>query len=186
MRINNKKAAMEMSIGTIVTIVLLMSVMVLGLVLITNIFSTSENSVSSINDQVTTQINNIFNTDENARIAVAPSNNQVTLKQGSTNKGFAFAVNNKYTESSKFIYTIAVDTLYDLSQKCGSLTIREANSWVLNTKGTLETPSSSISTKELVLLEVPATAPKCTIPYTITVNKDGELYESTKVWVTIE
>jgi hypothetical protein len=33
---------------TIVTIVLLMSVMVLGLVLITNIFSTSENSVSSI------------------------------------------------------------------------------------------------------------------------------------------
>ena len=37
----NKKAAMEMSVGTIVTIVLLMSVLVLGIFMIQKIFSGS-------------------------------------------------------------------------------------------------------------------------------------------------
>ena len=54
--IENKKAAMEMSVGTIVTIVLLMSVLVLGLVLITNIFSGATSSVKTIDDKVKSEI----------------------------------------------------------------------------------------------------------------------------------
>ena len=41
-KMRDKKAAMEMSVGTIVTIVLLMTVLILGLVLVRTIFSRSE------------------------------------------------------------------------------------------------------------------------------------------------
>ena len=48
----NKHAAMEMSVGTIVTIVLLMAVLVLGLVLVRTIFKNSTESIDSIDEQV--------------------------------------------------------------------------------------------------------------------------------------
>ena len=69
MKIQNKKAAMEMSVGTIVTIVLLMSVLVLGLVLIRNIFTGATDSVNDLGDKVRGEINNLF-ADEGDNVVV--------------------------------------------------------------------------------------------------------------------
>ena len=45
---NHKRAAMEMSVGTIVTIVLLMTVLIMGLVLTRTIFKSSVENINGI------------------------------------------------------------------------------------------------------------------------------------------
>lgn len=187
--LQNKKAAMEMSVGTIVTIVLLMSVLVLGLVLITNIFSGATSSVKTIDDKVKSEINNIFK-NEGATLAFSPSDRKIKITQGTQGEGFAFAVNNKKTEQVTFTYEIKVDPLYDLTAQCGpTMTIRESESWLLSKTGTipLARSSSNKDNPELVLFNIPQTAPTCTIPYTINVFETGKvLYASSKVYVTIQ
>ncbi len=185
--VQNKKAAMEMSVGTIVTIVLLMSVLVLGLVLITNIFTGATTSVKTIDDKVKSEINNIFK-NEGATLAFSPSDRKVKITQGTQGEGFAFAINNKATEQVTFTYKIYVDPMYDLTAQCGQLTIREAESWLLSKTGTVMLPRSSSNkdNPELILYNIPTTAPTCTIPYTIDVNDKGELYSQSKVYVTIQ
>ena len=58
MIIKNKKAAMEMSVGTIVTIVLLMSVLILGIFLVQNIFKSAKGAVDLTDKQLKNEINN--------------------------------------------------------------------------------------------------------------------------------
>src|SRR3990167_4325944 len=53
----NKKAALELSIGTIVILVLAMSMLILGLVLVRTIFTGAKYNVETMNDKVRDQIN---------------------------------------------------------------------------------------------------------------------------------
>jgi hypothetical protein len=86
-KMTNKKAAMEMSIGTLVTIVLLMTVLILGLILVQRIFVGATDSVDSINDQVMTQINNLFSTENRDLVVSLGSQHTAKVKQGTTNFG---------------------------------------------------------------------------------------------------
>ncbi len=65
----NNKAAMEMSVGTLVTIVLLMAVLGLGLFLIQKIGGGATASVDLINDKVISEINTLFS-DEGSNVIV--------------------------------------------------------------------------------------------------------------------
>ena len=55
-----KQAAMEMSVGTIVTIVLLMTVLVLGLVLVRTIFTGAIKNIDNVDKAVENQISKLF------------------------------------------------------------------------------------------------------------------------------
>jgi hypothetical protein len=52
-----KRGALELSIGTVVIIVLAMSMLILGLVLVKNIFSGAKYNIDQLNDKVTDEIN---------------------------------------------------------------------------------------------------------------------------------
>ena len=65
----NSKGAMEMSVGTIVTIVLLMSVLVLGLFLVQRVFSSGTGAIDSIDSQVQNEIQKLFS-EEGRTIAI--------------------------------------------------------------------------------------------------------------------
>lgn len=67
--INQKKAAIELSISTIVIIVLAMTMLILGLVLVRTIFTTSTASVDTLSDKVQNEISGLF-TDEGADVVV--------------------------------------------------------------------------------------------------------------------
>jgi hypothetical protein len=56
----NRGGALELSIGTIVVIVIGMSMLILGLVLVRTIFTGSIGSIDEINDQVQKEILNLF------------------------------------------------------------------------------------------------------------------------------
>ncbi len=87
--VNKKRAAMEMSVGTIVTIVLLMSALVLGLILTRSIFSSTTESVDSIDGQVKGEIQNLFGSKGN-KLVVLLGKNAADVKQGTENFGIAF------------------------------------------------------------------------------------------------
>ena len=179
----SKKAAMEMSVGTIVTIVLLMSVLILGIFLVQKIFKGSTNAIDSINTEVENQINKLFS-DEGGKIAFYPTSRDLVLKKSEEPKGFAFSVRNANNpNSAEFSYTIKAS---DVS-KCGTLTKEEASSYLLGGSGEFSLPSGgTLDMPRLVKFILPDTAPACTMIYYIEVKRDGEPYTGADIAVTIK
>jgi len=71
----NKRAAMEMSIGTIVTIVLSMTLLIGGIMLVTNISKSGADIVDITDSQVKNQINQLFGEDNGYLSIFGFSNN---------------------------------------------------------------------------------------------------------------
>ena len=81
--IKSKKAAIELSIGTVVIIVLAMSMLVLGIALVRNIFKGATSSVDILNDRVVGEITSLF-ADEGSDVIVKLGADQTAkIKQGS-------------------------------------------------------------------------------------------------------
>jgi hypothetical protein len=79
---NNKEGALELSIGTIVVIVIGMSMLILGLVLVRNIFSGSTNTVNDLNEQVQSEIRNLFGQSTGNIVVKLGSSNTAKVKPG--------------------------------------------------------------------------------------------------------
>ena len=176
---------MEMSVGTIVTIVLLMTVLVLGLVLIRSIFSSGTSAIDSIDSAVQSEIQKLF-AEEGKRLVVYPSSRQVSIeKKDKEPSGFAFSVKNLETDSKDFTYSVNVDPSFTIS-KCGSsFTAEKGNNWLLVDSGSFTLGGGNqMDLPELILLDIPETAPPCTIPYKLSI--DGGDYAQTSIYVTIE
>ena len=77
-----KRGALELSIGTIVVIVIGMSMLILGLVLVRTIFTGSTESVKTLNEGVMNEIVNLFD-DEGGNLAIKlGSENVARVKPG--------------------------------------------------------------------------------------------------------
>jgi len=179
----SKKAAMEMSVGTLVTIVLLVGVLILGIYLIQKIFSGSSDAIDSINNEVVNQINDLFS-NENSKISVAPPSREITLKKGDTPKGFAFSVRNNDVESASFSYEVKAD---DVSN-CGSaMTKDKADSYLLAGTGTFSLgPGDQLPLPRLVKLDIPESAPPCTLIYNLNVESGNVPYATAQIFATIK
>lgn len=89
--VKGKRAAMEMTVGTIVTIVLLMSALVLGLILTNTIFRNTTESVNSIDDQMRSEINDLFEQSESETLVIGlGGETTATIKQGTEDFGIPF------------------------------------------------------------------------------------------------
>ena len=85
----NKKGAIELSIGTIVVIVLAMSMLILGLVLIKNIFGGATATVDVLNDKVMGAVSSLFS-DEGTDVVVKLGSDQTAkITSGTANFGIA-------------------------------------------------------------------------------------------------
>lgn len=85
----NKRGALELSIGTIVVIVIGMSMLVLGLVLVKTIFSGSIKSVDTLNDGVLNEITTLFDDTAGNILIKLGSTNIAKIKPG---EGFKVAI----------------------------------------------------------------------------------------------
>lgn len=108
----NKRAAMEMSVGTIVTIVLLMSMLVLGLILTKDIFSGATGAIKLTDQQVTKQINEIYAGEDGLKLIVYPQTRKIEIKQGKSDE-FAFAISNQGQDEKSFYYKVEVSEIAD-------------------------------------------------------------------------
>jgi len=91
----DKKAAFEMSISTMIIIVIGVLFLIMALALLRNIFFGAEQSVDIINGQVMTQLRSLF-TDDNQKIIIKLPSNTLDIKSGTSNFGFAVAARTKY------------------------------------------------------------------------------------------
>lgn len=176
---------MELTMGTMVTIVLLVMVLILGGYFVNKIFFSATSSIDQIDAQVRDQINKLFAEDNTRKVVIFPSTRKISLSKGEQGNGFAFSIRNVETEADTFTYNIqATET------SCpNSLSTAQADSFIaLGKTGTIQIPAGSImENPKLITFSVPETAPPCLIAYTITMQKGGQLYgASVDVQVTIE
>ena len=166
--IKNKKAAMEMSVGTLVTIVLLMVVLVLGVVLIRSIFSGSQDAVEQINSQVIDEINKVFE-QEGSKISVAPSSRSISLDRKKEPAGFAFSVINRENLPGEFSYVVGATSV----AKCGiNLDIPKADGYLMVSSGNFPLGAGlKLDLPILIKFDIPETAPPCTMIFKVNVCK---------------
>ncbi len=181
---NSKKAAMELSIGTIVIIVLAMSMLIFGLILIRNIFAGGTSAIDSINDQVTNEINKMFGEDK--KVVIYPSVNPIVVKQDKQS-GFALGIKNKLTgissQNAEFSYTIV--PISDVEQDCG---VTKEDLMDLFVAGSSEDtnipiPTGSAPQSIPILFNTGEGDPLCTVRFRIDVKANNNNYEVVYVYV---
>lgn len=176
---------MELTMGTMVTMVLLVAVLILGGYLVNRIFTSGLESVDAIDSQVKNEINKLFAEDDSRKIIIYPASRRVGLEKGVDGNGFAFSIRNTGTDSSTFTYSIEA-TETDCPD---SLSIAAANSLIgLGKTGSVTIPAGSImDNPKLVTFNIPDTTPPCSISYSINIDKGGQAYiSSVDVIVSIE
>jgi hypothetical protein len=109
-----KKAAMEMSVGTLVTIVLLMAVLGLGLFLVSKIFDVGTRSVETINDKVIGQINELYSEDVSGEaVVLLGADRKAKIKQGTSDFGVVISAETQdgsATDRQRLQYRLELDT----------------------------------------------------------------------------
>lgn len=169
-----KKGAIELSIGTIVIVVLAMSMLILGLVLVKNIFSGSTDNILTMNEKTKDEINKLFVEDK--KTVVYLSNQIARIEQGK-DWGVAFGIKNleKGTaESDNFNYEVKVSDP-DVKKKCG---VDESiiTEWIKTGRADSINLNPGETYYGIVRFMIPNTAPLCTIRFHIIVQKDGTHY----------
>jgi|TARA_Y100000034_G_scaffold74012_1_gene88973 hypothetical protein len=178
--ISKKQGQMQMSVGTIVTIVLLMTVLILGLVLVRTIFSGAIENIDSIDQSIKSEINKLFAEDDFRKIIIYPPTRVVTIKKGNEKPlGFAFSIRNIDVTEGDFTYEVFLNDP-DIRENC-NINIEEAESWIkAGRTGKLTIPPGSIMIDpEFVRFSIPENAPPCWVRYGIDVEKDRIQYNPT-------
>ncbi len=82
MKIDTKRAAMEMSMGTIVTIVLLLIVLIMGVFFVTNIMCSGITLTDQITTEMKNEIKNLFGTNDYGIKCMGERGHEVKLGDG--------------------------------------------------------------------------------------------------------
>jgi len=179
-KITQKKGAMELSMGTIVILVLAMSMLILGLVLIKTIFTGAKQNVSTINDKVKDEIGKLFVEDK--KIVVYLADNKAEIPQGE-DWGVAFGVKNilrNTQEAPKIKYEVSMD-----ESSC-KIKEKEAMSYIVLGKEGDITMAPGDQKVWLIRFEIPEGTPLCKVRYNIEVSADGDFYTSESFDVSVE
>lgn len=178
MQKRNKKAAIELSINTIVVIVLAMSMLILGLVLVKNLFSGANNNVNTIADKTKDEINKLFTEDQ--RLIVYLPNRILKVKQGET-WGIEFVIKNLLTgksDDSSFSYEVSVNDP-ELKSKCQGITEKEISSWIsAGRTGTNIAIAPGSKFVDTIRMSIPEDSPLCTIRFNLNIKESGKTYET--------
>ena len=181
----NKKGALELSVGTIVIIVLAMSMLILGLVLVRSIFTGATYNVNTINDNVKAEINKLFNERGEKTVLYLP-NNEAKVKKGES-FGIAFSVQNNVkgeAGDSNFAYKVDATSVQTGCQ----LSLQEANSYIiLNKEGNFNlAPGQQLNPPRIIKVQPSEAAPLCLINYDIEVTRNGQHYATNFFILVIE
>ncbi len=109
----NKRGAFELSIGTLVVLVIGLTMLILGIVLVTNIFGGATDSVDTINEKVKNEITTLFSDASKDVIVRLGSGNTARVKAGSESFGIAIGAKTKdgsSTDRDRLKYKLTLDS----------------------------------------------------------------------------
>jgi hypothetical protein len=107
-----KRGALELSIGTVVVLVLGMSMLILGLVLVRSIFQGGTESIDTLNDKIRSEIASLFtNEAQDVVVKLGPDH---TAKVKPNNEPFRLAIASRTpdgsaTDRERLQYTLTLD-----------------------------------------------------------------------------
>lgn len=163
-----------MTVGTMVTIVLLVAVLVMVLFFITQITESGTSAIEGIDSAVRAEIDELFAQDSSKKIVVYPASRQINIKKGEDTLGFGFVIRNTGEEGSFSYDIVAKETSCNLRlpEAEGLIAVGRQGSGIL-------IPSATIMDDAIfVRFDIPDTAPACVIRYSVNVEKGGEIYSS--------
>jgi len=180
----SKGGAMEMSVGTIVTIVLLMGVLVLGIFLIQQIFGTAKGAVDLTEKQLYTELEKLYSTNQDQKIIIYPQTALLEIKKGKSD-AFGLVINNRLKDEETFSYDITLAdkgtcTMTD-NQIIGLIDLGKSRT-------NLRLGSGDILSSPLrIVFAIPETAKLCRILYSLEVSRsDGGVYDRIDLQLTIK
>ena len=178
-----------MTVGTIVTIVLLMSALVLGLILTRSIFKSSTENVDTIDDQVKNEINNLFAEDDTKIVVGLGGQNTAKVKQGTDNFGIPFGFSptdpkvwgtNK--QGCKYSIEVVDQSNYCIKQGWSDV----KNSIITGTSNVVFDEVDSTNGYALVKISVPEDTSPCLQRFRVIVKCTGYADETTTSYFDLD
>ncbi len=170
----NKKGAIELSVGTMVIIVVAVVMLVLALIFVRRIFSGATYNVDQLNDAVRAQINKAFS-QESQKVAIYLPGKTASIKQDET-FGVAFGLRNNAPASATFNYHLksGPEGVSYKTSGTGSCPGANPRDWIiLGDTGSFSIPSDGVD-YGLIKLKPPKNAPLgCNVRYTFEVEQTG-------------
>ena len=168
----NKKGALELSMNTIVVIVIGVTILTLGLRWVYNLFGGLQERSGEIDEQLKKQISDLFEGGEEALI-IRP--NSVTIEQRG-GKDIVIAIRNSARDGLKhtYSYSIRLTNTEDIAADA-----QEVMGWITSGEGEqIEIDSGNIA-YELVAIDIPRDAPLGTYRFDVSLSSD-DLSANTK------
>jgi len=202
-KIKQKKAAIELSIGTVVIIVLAMSMLILGLVLVRSIFTGAIDSTQTLNDKVKGEITNLFAEEGKKVVVKLGGDKTATIKAG---EDFGIGVGARAPESGPGLsdrkdlqFTLELQPREESPDNCVSVNgVANVGQWfghVFDSTGRTARASfdefSGRDAYTILRISVPDTAIPCTQKVFIEVfdnrpNSQPQSYEGTSFILKVE
>ena len=181
-----KKGALELSVGTIVIIVIALAFLILGLVLVRQIFFSATHNVDILDQKVQAEIQKLFT--EEKRMVVYLSNNIAKPKQGEE-WGVAFAIKNLETgtiNEGRFNYNVKIGMgATELKTNCG-ITENQVLSYIALGKEGAMSIAPGQTAYSIVRFKIPETAPLCLMRFNIDVTMGAERKSYTSDFFDLE
>ena len=166
----NKKGAIELSIGTIVVIVMGVTMLILGMVLIRNIMCGALSLTSGINDKVKAELERTFGSTEGEIACIGEGAEAVKIIPG---KDILIHCQIKAPETAQYEIT-----LKDYSSSITSLTKEKLQKYITYSKWSGQVAPGDTAIKKVIGLKLPNDAPEGNIRLSVEIKKNGELLAS--------
>ena len=182
-KIDGKKGAINLSIGTLVIIILAITMLVLGVILVTNIFDIGEDLASMTKDQIIHKMNTLFGEEE--ELMLLPSSKEIEVEVGEEGT-FAVGIRNllKGQESTtkKFTYNIGI-----AEQGNCPMSERELENLIVTGRelSAIELSPGSEPLIRTVRMRIPEGTPLCSFSYKIEVYHHSTIYDTDFMHVSI-
>jgi hypothetical protein len=174
-----KKRGMELTISTLVVIILALLMLTMGIILTKAMFCKGIQGVDLISDLNQQEIQNLFTEQEDSNVAVKEKTNDIPKI---TYYGVAFFIKN-VDKSSNIPFKYTVDVL-DL-QDC-DITEAQAREYIITTKSNTVNIAQGETYSDIIEMKIPDDAPLCSLKYEIKVENQGTLYDSAVFIVRIK
>jgi hypothetical protein len=174
-----KKRGMELTISTLVVIILALLMLVMGTILAKATFCKAILGVTSMSDLGQQEIQRLFSEQSDSNVAVKEQVNDIPKV---TYYGVGFVIKNTdKVSTTPFRYSVDVVDLGDCH-----ITEAEARDYIITTRSATANIAVGDTYSDVIEFKIPKAAPVCSLKYKINVEKDGASYGSSIFIVTIK
>jgi hypothetical protein len=163
---SNKKAAIELSLGTIVIIVLGVTMLILGMVLVRGVMCSAMGLTGAINGKMESELNKYFGETEDEVVCIGESD-PIKMAPDADN---LIHCSIKAKQQAKYEFTIV-----DYGSTINRLTKEKITPWIKQGTSADNVAPDDRSPKKIARIQIPDSAPEGNIWFKLEIKKDGEL-----------